>query len=171
MGFGAVADALQDQQKPLSYDVRTVCMALPWLTILKTVPWRDVIQNAPKVVDGAKKLWNTAAARKDAARPATPGAPDAGMEAPSSAVGGEDAMALAVARLQARIATQEATTAELREQMLASSEVIKALADQNAQLIKGIDLNRARTAWLGVACAILTLVAVAALVIAVKAAA
>ena len=29
-------------------------MAIGWLTILKTVPWTEVISNAPKVADGAK---------------------------------------------------------------------------------------------------------------------
>ena len=32
--------------------------------------------------------------------------------------------------------------------MLASSELIKALADQNALLIKGIEANRIRLRWL-----------------------
>ena len=31
-------------------------MAIPWLTVLQAVPWGDVIRNAPKVADGAKKL-------------------------------------------------------------------------------------------------------------------
>ena len=35
-------------------------MAIPWLTLLKVVPWSDVIANAPKVADGARKLWNRA---------------------------------------------------------------------------------------------------------------
>ena len=34
-------------------------MAIPWLVVLQSVPWTDVIRNAPKVADGAKKLWNT----------------------------------------------------------------------------------------------------------------
>ena len=35
-------------------------MAIPWLTLIKVVPWTDVIANAPKVVEGAKKLWGSA---------------------------------------------------------------------------------------------------------------
>ena len=31
-------------------------MAIAWLTVLKMVPWGEVINNAPKVADGAKKL-------------------------------------------------------------------------------------------------------------------
>lgn len=33
-------------------------MAIGWLTILKSVPWAEVISNAPKVAEGARKLWN-----------------------------------------------------------------------------------------------------------------
>ena len=33
-------------------------MAIGWLTILKSVPWTEVIKNAPKVAEGARKLWN-----------------------------------------------------------------------------------------------------------------
>ena len=38
-------------------------MAIPWLSVLKMVPWSEVISNAPKVAEGAKKLW-TAVSRK-----------------------------------------------------------------------------------------------------------
>lgn len=34
-------------------------MAAGWLTVLKMVPWGDVIENAPKVAQGAKKLWSS----------------------------------------------------------------------------------------------------------------
>ena len=34
-------------------------MAIGWLAVLKMVPWSDVIENAPKVASGAKKLWNS----------------------------------------------------------------------------------------------------------------
>ena len=31
-------------------------MALPWLTLAKAVPWSDVIEHAPSVVNAARKL-------------------------------------------------------------------------------------------------------------------
>ena len=43
-------------------------MPIPWLTVLQSVPWSDVISNAPKVAGGAKKLWDSVA-RKPAAEP------------------------------------------------------------------------------------------------------
>ena len=36
-------------------------MAIPWLTVLQSVPWSDVVRNAPKVAAGAKKLWDNVA--------------------------------------------------------------------------------------------------------------
>jgi hypothetical protein len=32
-------------------------MAIGWLAVLQLVPWSDVISNAPKIAEGAKKLW------------------------------------------------------------------------------------------------------------------
>ena len=34
-------------------------MAINWMTLLAAVPWTEVIKNAPKVADSAKKLWHT----------------------------------------------------------------------------------------------------------------
>jgi len=112
-------------------------MPIPWFAVLQSVPWADVIRNAPKVADGAKKLWSTIG-KKSAA--------------PEKAQTDEHAdlspEARAVADLRTRLAAVEATAAGLHEQMLASSELIKALAEQNAQLIKHIEANRIRVLWL-----------------------
>ena len=111
-------------------------MAIGWLTVLKSVPWGEVISNAPKVADGAKKLWNSVGKKPPVAEPAaaatTPSAHDPA----------------ATGLLQTRLATVEAAAADLHGQMLASSEVIKSLAEQNAQLIRGIEANRIRLRWL-----------------------
>jgi hypothetical protein len=32
-------------------------MAISWITALKLIPWRDVVENAPTVLRTAKKLW------------------------------------------------------------------------------------------------------------------
>ena len=42
-------------------------MPISWLTVLKAVPWGDVISNAPVVVDGARKLWNNVGRKGDTA--------------------------------------------------------------------------------------------------------
>ena len=58
----------------------------------------------------------------------------------------------------------ESAVNSLEEQMKASSEVIKALADQNAQLVAGIELNRVRIKQFGMAAAFVACVQVAALI-------
>jgi hypothetical protein len=46
--------------------------------------------------------------------------------------------------LEQRLTANEAAYADLHKQMLASAELIKALAEQNAQLINAIELQRKR---------------------------
>ena len=111
-------------------------MAIGWLTVLKMVPWSDVISNAPVVADGAKKLWK--AVGKKPVTPAPSASPVAQMMPESKAL----------ALLQAQIVALEATTADLHSQMLASSELINALAEQNTQLVKRVEANRTRVLWL-----------------------
>jgi hypothetical protein len=90
-------------------------MAIGWLTILKGVPWGEVIQHAPAVADAAGKLLRRVRRKPGAAVPAA----------------GTD-----------RLAALEARVAELHEQMLASSELIRQLADQNAQLVRRLTIQR-----------------------------
>jgi hypothetical protein len=127
-------------------------MPVPWLTVLQSVPWTEVIKNAPKVAEGAKKLWNSVGKK-------APGVPMP-EPAPSSEALPE---AQALAALEARQNGIEAAIDDLHAQMLASSELIKALADQNAQLIGRIEHNRLRWRWLAAAVAVACVVAVAAL--------
>ena len=127
-------------------------MAIPWLAVLTSVPWSDVISNAPKVADGAKKLWNAIGKQ--------PSAPEVQAPSEDPALSPE---AQAIATLQAQLAAMEAATADLHEQMLASSELIKALAEQNTQLIKRIEANRVRVLWLAAAIAVIGVVALAGL--------
>lgn len=115
-------------------------MAISWLTVLQAVPWSDVIRNAPKVAEGAGKLWD-AVGRKVSTKPAA--TPSAGSTASSP--------------LDTRLATLEATVADLHAQMLASSQLIKDLAEQNTQLIRRAEINRVRTLWLAAVTAALAL--------------
>ena len=109
-------------------------MAVPWLAVLRNVvPWSDVIGNVPGLVKGAKTLLDTVANRS----------------APPAAAAEDEA-----AEVRTRLAVAEAAVEELNGQMLATSELIKALADQNAQLIVRVEANRVRVLWLtGVAAA------------------
>jgi hypothetical protein len=105
-------------------------MAIGWLTILQNVPWTDVIRNAPKVADGAKKLWNAVGKKSPAADPL------------------------------------QAVVADLHAQMLASSELIKTLAEQNAELIRRVEVYEVRMVWLTRALILVGVMAVIGLVVA-----
>jgi hypothetical protein len=131
-------------------------MAIGWLSVLRMVPWADVISNAPKVAEGAKKLWN-------AVNKKSPSPDLADEEADVPADAGLDTLAT----LQARLATMEIATADLHSQMLASSELIKVLADQNAQLIKRMEVHRIRIVWLAGATVVFGIIAVIGLILAV----
>lgn len=130
-------------------------MAIGWLAVLQMVPWSDVIKNAPKVADGAKKLWNAVGKKTPAPGTLT----DAGTGAPLS----PEAQTAAV--LQARTLALETAVQDLHEQMLASSELIKALAEQNTQLIRRAEVNRVRLLALAGVTALVTAIAVAGLVL------
>jgi hypothetical protein len=122
-------------------------MAIGWLAVLQMVPWSDVISNAPKVADGAKKLWSSV-----------------GRKPPQAAAAADD-VALspegrAIAMLEARVAAVEAAASELHQQMLSSAELVKALAEQNAQLILRIEVNRVRLLVLAGVTAVATVIAV-----------
>lgn len=69
------------------------------------------------------------------------------------------AEAQAIGQLETRIASAEATMSDLHSQMLASTELIKSLAEQNAQLIERIESNRLRVFWLAAATAVAVLAA------------
>jgi amino acid transporter len=121
-------------------------MAIGWLSVLKSVPWSDVISNAPLVADGARKLWNSVGKK-----PAEPAVTNA-----ESAPG-------TVAGLEARVAALETAVSDLHSQMLASSELIKALSDQNTGLIKRAEAARVRMRWLSAASVIALVLAAGSL--------
>ena len=129
-------------------------MAIGWLAVLQLVPWADVIRNAPKVADEAKKLWSAVKKKPEATKSPSTNVHSAHLPEEQS-----------FASLQAQITALEATASDLQDQMLASSELIQALADQNTQLIKRIEANRIRILWLAGAVVVLGIIAVARLAI------
>jgi hypothetical protein len=119
-------------------------MAIGWLSVLQMVPWSDVIHNAPKVAESAKALWKTVAGQPPAQEVVddSAGAP---ARLPEAQV---------ITQLQAQLAATEATVASLHQQMLASSELIQSMAEQNTQLIRQVDALRIRVRWLAGAAAV-----------------
>lgn len=129
-------------------------MAIGWLAVLKSVPWTEVINNAPKVTDGAKKLWNAVAGRPSLAEAA---------DWPDKPVASVDSESVII--LETRITTLETAISDLHDQMLASTELIKALADQNVQLIQRIETTRVRVLWLSAATALVAMTTMLGLVL------
>lgn len=128
-------------------------MAIGWFSVLRAVPWGQVIDNAPQVVEGAKKLWSTVAKKSG---------PQEFEIVDVQSTYKDDAEELSA--VHNRLTVLEKSAADLHKQMLASSELIKTLADQNAQLIKRIEANRKRMVWLTVVCAVMSAAAIAGLV-------
>ncbi|MES2415916.1 MAG: hypothetical protein V4614_19140 [Pseudomonadota bacterium] len=127
-------------------------MALGWMAVLQLVPWSDVISNAPKIAEGAKKLWNTVGKKPPVQDTANTPAPLAVDDRPSS-----------MAALEKRLQAMEMAASELHEQMLASADLIKTLAEQNTQLVKRIEVNRARLLWLATVTAVVAIIAITSL--------
>lgn len=130
-------------------------MAIPWMVLLKSVPWVDVIRNAPKVADAAKKLWTKA--RADSAKR------DGGSLQASPAEGAGSSASSDTGLLRARLEAAEAELFLLRQQVLQSSELLKLLAEQQEGLVARAELNRRRTVVLAVATAASLALAIASL--------
>lgn len=129
-------------------------MSISIFSVLKMVPWGEVISKAPEIADGARKLWKAVAQK--------PSASEAATESPASEPSAE---ALSLASLQTQLAAAEARISDLHTQMLESTELLEALADQNAQLVKRVESNRIRTMWLTGAVVVLGIVTVITLVV------
>jgi len=127
------------------------------LTVLSNIPWGQVVENAPKIADGAASLWNTVTSFRKSAESAEKTAGPVSSKTPSE-----------TEVLRSQIKALEGSVKNLHEQMQASSELIKVLAEQNTQLVKRIELNRVRFQRVSIAgmCAgLLLLTAVAYLLV------
>lgn len=101
-------------------------MAFPWMLALKVIPWGDVIEHAPKVLKGARKLLD----KQDVHEPG----------ASSSNTGGTGDVT--------RLSALQADMARLQADLKQLAETSAALAEQNARLVAAVDVLRWRTRWL-----------------------
>ncbi len=112
---------------------------------LKSLPWSTIISNAPLIVDGAKKLVSLVKSK-----PATEGippAPDTFAGDPRSEVGA----------LLARVR-------RLEEEQRQAAELVRAMAESQAQMTEVLEALRAR-ARLSVRIAVISLIGVAVLLL------
>lgn len=124
-------------------------MAAGWITVLQMVPWADVIKNAPKVADGAVKLWNSVSGKKTQAQAAQPGT---GVVVATSISELE--------RLAHQLDAAHSSISELQTQVVQSADLLRELAAQNTQLVAQIESNRKAVTVLGVALALAILAGV-----------
>ncbi len=108
--------------------------------ILANIPWGQVVDNAPRIAESAVKLWAAARRKKAAPSPDQDSAADAEQAGSGS--------------LNERLVAMEEHIRSLEEQMSTSAELIKALAEQNALLVRRFELNNTRLRRLAVATAI-----------------
>jgi hypothetical protein len=114
-------------------------MALPWLTLIKAVPWADVIEHAPTVVSGAQKLWQRMPGRGGAAPTAvatTAAVADAGQS-----------LSAQVAELRASVVAAEQQTVELQGRLSDTNALIRDMAEQQARMLAQIEAHRRALRW------------------------
>jgi len=117
-------------------------MALPWLTLIKSVPWGDVIEHAPSVLSGAQKLWQRLPGRGGAAKasapatPATPAVADAGQS-----------LSAQVAELRTSLVAAEQQVAELQARLSDSNALIRDMAEQQARMLAQMETHRRALHW------------------------
>ena len=103
-------------------------MGLNWIAAFKLIPWANVAAAAPDVLKGAKSLWartgKSAAARRREGEGAVADA-------------GYDGSLASINRLVVRVD-------ELETEQRSASDLINALAEQNAQLIAAVSVLRSR---------------------------
>lgn len=116
-------------------------MPIPWIAALKIIPWGDVIEHAPKVLNAARKLLD----KQKTPNVPVPASPplDPAAEPPSL---GELRNRLIEAR---QLIDQQAAA---QQQM---AQTLTELAEQNARLVEAVQLLRVRTRVLIVAAVLL----------------
>jgi hypothetical protein len=100
-------------------------MAISWLSALKVIPWGDVIDAAPGVVKGARKIFTRTQQADSSVPPVEPGTD-----------------------LPQRVAQLETSVNQLLAQQQASAKLMETLAEQNARVVQAVDILRLRTLML-----------------------
>ena len=128
-------------------------MAVGWVAALKLVPWGDVLEATPQILQAAKKLLgSTRQGSSDAA---------AGTLAGAAGDAAAPPVALQLKQLRERVA-------RLEQEQQESAVLIQSLAEQNAQVVQAVEVLRRRNQRLTVAIAVLGAVCVGLIVWALR---
>ena len=103
------------------------------IAALANIPWGQVVDNAPKLAEGAARLMRAVAGFRKPTETVADSTPSSPPE-PSSEI----------ESLQSDIEVLRDAVAGLQEQMQVSSQLLKELTEQNIQLIQRVELNRMR---------------------------
>jgi hypothetical protein len=117
-------------------------MAFGWITALKIIPWKDVIESAPHIVKAARNLY--AGAKANAANPS-----DA-QDSPSDISNGDISV-----NSESNLRKIELKIQHLSSEQESSVELIRSLAQQNVRIVEAIELLRVRTKILLITCVVL----------------
>ena len=113
-------------------------MPFPWMVALKVVPWGDVIEHAPKVLNAARKLLD----KKSDAN-------NAGGTAPArEAIDAQTTNPPSLGELKNRLVAaqhQINRQAQVQEEL---AQTLAELAEQNARLVGAVAVLRTRTRML-----------------------
>lgn len=106
-------------------------MAFGWITVLKIIPWKDVLENAPHIAKAAKNLY--AGTRNNTSSSGTTDS-----SAPTSDSGNKESTDF---RLQ-----------EIEREILDLNSVVRSLAKQNVRIVEAIEVLRIRSKILIFSC-------------------
>lgn len=107
-------------------------MAIPWLLALKVIPWGDVIEHAPKVLNAARKLMERQKAPESA--PITATSMDLVSDTPPS-----------LGELRNRLIEARQLIDQQTQTQTQMAQTVAELAEQNARLVAAVELLRVRT--------------------------
>lgn len=100
-------------------------------TVLANIPWGQVVESAPKIAQGAGRLWETVRKRAEP----TPQA-ETSAEAPSE-----------LQLLQTQAHALAAQVQALEGEMRATAQLVKELAEQNAMLVGRMQAVQRQLRW------------------------
>ena len=107
-------------------------MAFGWITALKIIPWKDVLENAPHIVKAAKNLY--AGTRTDTSFSSETSDPPAFTTDSAKT----ESPGLRLHRIERKIL-------ELNDEQESSVELIRSLAKQNVRIVEAIEVLRLRS--------------------------
>lgn len=110
-------------------------MAVPWWTLAKAVPWSDVIEHAPAVVNAARKLLKRKPGEGAGGDPGE-GGTDVAAPVPDTAA------PLTPAELATQLHAARTEAAQLRTQLTDTQQLLQELAEQQARALAQVEDNR-----------------------------